>query len=110
MDCSGRTVLECIACASNRCNAIDTLRRNHVHNKLMEVPDPTHSLDVAHSTENRSDLSDNAPYVSRAKDTVVYNIIVWGSHVQYETYNELCRSMHSHVRIKCESVVLDVST
>ena len=41
---------------------------------------------------------------------VVYNIIVWGSHVQYETYNELCRSMHSHVRIKCESVILDVST
>ena len=25
MDCSGRWVLECIACASDRCNAFDTL-------------------------------------------------------------------------------------
>ena len=35
----------------------------------MEGPDPPHSLNVnvAHSTENRSDLSDNAPYVSKAK-------------------------------------------
>ena len=69
MDCSRRRVLACIACASERCNAIDTLCRNHVLNKLTKGLDPTHSLDanVAHSTKNRSDLSDNAPYVSRAK-------------------------------------------
>ena len=30
--------------------------------------------------------------------------------MQYEIYNELCRSMHSLVRIKYESVILDVST
>ena len=71
MDCSRRRVLAYIACASDHCNAIDTLSRNHVHNKLMEGPDPAHSLDVnvAHSTKNRSDLSDNASYVSRAKGT-----------------------------------------
>ena len=71
MDCSGRRVLACIACASDRCNAIDTLWRNHVHNKLIEGPDPAHSLDanLANPTKNRSDLSDNAPYVSRAKGT-----------------------------------------
>ena len=69
MDCSRRRVLACIACVSDRCNAIDTLRRNHVHNKLMEGPHLAHSLDanVAHCIKNRSDLSDNAPYVSRAK-------------------------------------------
>ena len=35
----------------------------------MEGPDPAHSLDanVAHSTKIRSNLSDNAPYVSRAE-------------------------------------------
>ena len=62
MDCSRRRVLECIACASERCNAIDTLCRNHVHNKLTEAPEPAHSrdADVAHSTKNRSDLSDKA--------------------------------------------------
>ena len=62
MDCSRRRVLACIACASDRCNAIDTLCRNHVHDKLTEGPDPAHSLDanVAQSTKNRSDLSDNA--------------------------------------------------
>ena len=71
MDCSRRRVLECIACASDRYNAIDTLCRNHVHNKLMEGPDPAYSLDanVAHSTKSRSDQSDNAPYVSRGKGT-----------------------------------------
>ena len=55
MDCSRRKALACIACASDRCNAINTLRRNHVHNKLMEGPDPAQSLDasVAHSTKNR---------------------------------------------------------
>ena len=59
MDCSIRRVLACIACASDRCNAIETLRRNHVHIKLIEGPDPAPSLDahVAHSTKNRSDLS-----------------------------------------------------
>ena len=46
MDCSRRRVLECIACASERCNAIDTLCRNHVHNKLTEGPEPAHSLDA----------------------------------------------------------------
>ena len=71
MDCSRRIVLECIACASERCNAIDTLSRNHVHNKLTEGPETAQSLDadVAHSTKNRSDLSDKTPYVSRAKCT-----------------------------------------
>ena len=71
MDCSRRRVLACIACASDRCNAINTLCRNHVHNKLIEGPDSAHSLDanVTHSTKNRSDLSDKAPYVSRAKGT-----------------------------------------
>ena len=57
MDCSRRRVLACIARANGRCNAIDTnvsnLCRNHVHNKVMEGPDPAHSLDanVAHSTK-----------------------------------------------------------
>ena len=71
MDCSKRRVLACMACASDRCNAIDTLCRNHVHYKLMEGPDLAYSLDanVAHSTERRSDLSDNAPYISKAKGT-----------------------------------------
>ena len=43
-----------------------------MHNKLMEGPEPADSLDanVAHSTENRSDLLDNAPYVSRAKGKI----------------------------------------
>ena len=44
MDCSRRRVLACIACASERCNAIDTLCRNHVHNKLTEGLGPEHSL------------------------------------------------------------------
>ena len=44
MDCSRRRVLECIACASERCKAIDTLYRNHVHNKLMEGPNPAHKV------------------------------------------------------------------
>ena len=58
MDCSRRRVLACITFASDRCNAIDTLLRNHVHYKLMEGPSPAHSLDanIAHSTKNRSDL------------------------------------------------------
>ena len=53
MDCSRRRVLAYIPCNSDRCNAIDTLRRNHVHNKLMEGPDLAHSLDanVAHSVK-----------------------------------------------------------
>ena len=74
MNCSRRRVLACIACASDRSNAIDTLRRHHVHNKLMEAPDPAHSRDanVAHSTKNRSDLSDNAPYIPRAKGTKIF--------------------------------------
>ena len=68
MDCSTRRVLACIACASDRWNAIDTLCRNHVHNKLMEGLDRAHSLDanVVHSTKIRSDLSDNATFISKA--------------------------------------------
>ena len=71
MYCSRRRVLACAAYARDRCNGIDTLHRNHVHNKLTEGRDPAHSLDanVTHSTKNRSDLSDNASYVSRAKGT-----------------------------------------
>ena len=39
---------------SDRYDAIDTLKREHVHNKLIEGPDRTHSLDakIAHSTKN----------------------------------------------------------
>ena len=64
-------VLACIACARDHCNGIDTLYRNYVHNKLTVGPDLAHSLDanVAHSAKNRSDLSDNAVYVSRSKGT-----------------------------------------
>ena len=60
MDCSTCRVLACTACASDSYNAIDTRCRNHVHNKLMEGPDPAHSLDanVAHQTQKRSDQSD----------------------------------------------------
>ena len=39
MDCFRRRILACIACASNRCNAIETLYENHVRNKLVEGPD-----------------------------------------------------------------------
>ena len=46
MDCSRCRVLECIACASERCNAIDTLCRNHVRDKLTEGPEPAHSLSL----------------------------------------------------------------
>ena len=68
MACSKRRVLVCIACASEPCNAIDTLCRNHVHNKLTEGLDLAYSLDadVAPSTKYQSD---KAPYVSKAKDT-----------------------------------------
>ena len=71
MDCSRRRALACIACASNRCNAIDTISRNHVHNKLTKGPDHKLSLDatVAHYTKNRSHLLENASYVSKAKST-----------------------------------------
>ena len=58
MDCSRHRVLACIACASDRCNAIETLRWNHGHNKLVEGPDSAHSLDanVAHSTKKHLSL------------------------------------------------------
>ena len=87
MDCSRRRVLECIACASERCNAIDTLCRNHVHNKLTEGPKPAHSLDadVAHTTKNRSDLSDKAPYVGegyrRSRSTVQSSTYGWSEQI-----------------------------
>ena len=87
MYCSRRRVPTCIACASDRCNAIDTLCRNHVHNKLMKGLDPAHSLDanVAHSTEKSTYLLENAPYVSKAKGTnfiVIVIVIVtsWNRH------------------------------
>ena len=35
MDCSRHRVLACIACASDRCNEIERIRWNHVHNKLL---------------------------------------------------------------------------
>ena len=41
-------------------------------------------------------------------DRVVYYSIVQCSHVRLRIYNEICRSMHSHVRIKRESVIMDV--
>ena len=64
MDCSRRRVLACIACASDRCNAIDTIRRNHVHNKLMEGLDHAHSLDanVADSTKSGRHTSPFPPF------------------------------------------------
>ena len=34
--------LACTTCASDRCNAIDTFFGNHVHDKLIEGPYPTH--------------------------------------------------------------------
>ena len=43
MDCSRRRVLACLACARDRCNAIDTLSWNHVQKKLVKDPDPAHS-------------------------------------------------------------------
>ena len=69
MDCSRRRVQACIACANDRCNAIDIPTRNHVHNKLIEGLDSAHSLDakVVHSTKKRSNPSNNASYPSRAK-------------------------------------------
>ena len=36
MDCSRGRFFVCITFASDRCNAIDNLWRNHVHNKLIE--------------------------------------------------------------------------
>ena len=49
-----------MACASDRCSAIDTLKRNHVHNKLIQGPDLAHSIKatVTNLTKNRSDLPD----------------------------------------------------
>ena len=75
IDCSRCRVLVCIACASDRCNAIDTLWRNHVHNKLMTGPEPEDSLDakVAHWTKNRSDPSDNAPHRPKSKRHEFHN-------------------------------------
>ena len=66
MDCSRRRVLTCVACASDHCNACAILWRNHMHNMLIEGPDLAHSLEtnVAHSTQNRSDLLYIALYVS----------------------------------------------
>ena len=74
MDCSKRWVLARKTCATDRCNAIDTVSLNHEHNTLQETPDLAHSLEasVAHLTKNRSDLSDNAPYVSKAEGTNYY--------------------------------------
>ena len=76
MACSRRRILACIACVSERCNAIDTLCRNHVHNKLTEGPDPAHSLDadVAHSTKNRSDLQCRFGKLVFFKDCCVKNV------------------------------------
>ena len=55
MDCSRHRVLACIACASDCCNATDTLCRNYAHNKLTESSDRAHSLDanVAHSSKKK---------------------------------------------------------
>ena len=86
MDCSRRRILACIACASERCNAIDTLCRNHVHNKLTEGPEPAHSLDadVAHSTKNRSDLSDKAPY----------------NEIWFHSFGSICLNLHPSGRLR----------
>ena len=56
MDCPRRKVLACIAYASDRCYAIDTLDRNHLHNKLMEGPDPDQTMHRT-SQEQRSQIS-----------------------------------------------------
>ena len=66
MDCSGRRVVACIAYGGDRRDAVNNLRRNHVHSKLIEGLGPAHSLDakVAHSTKQRSDQFDDALHVS----------------------------------------------
>ena len=50
--------------------------------------------------------------ISQANEfpTVVLYSIVWCSHVSFRNYNERCRNVDSHVRIICDSVVMDVST
>ena len=59
-DSSGRKNLACMACASERYNAIETRWRNHVHNILLDGPDAAQPLEAkdAHSTKNRSELAD----------------------------------------------------
>ena len=49
-------------------------------------------------------------FVSVAKKVVVLYSIVWCSHVQLKIYNELCGNIHSHVRIECGSLLMDVPT
>ena len=39
IDSSRRKNLACTACTSDRCNAIETRWRNHVHNILLDGPD-----------------------------------------------------------------------
>ena len=46
MDFSRRRVLACIACDIDRCNAIGTFYRNHVHNELIGGPHLAHSMDA----------------------------------------------------------------
>ena len=43
------------------------------------------------------------------KGVVLYSIVLC-SHVSLRIYNELGRNMHLHVRITCESLVMDVPT
>ena len=46
IDSSRRKNLAWMACASNRCNAIDNRWGNHVHNILVEGPDPAQPLEA----------------------------------------------------------------
>ena len=43
------------------------------------------------------------------KLVMLYSIVSC-SHVRLRTYNELFRNMHSHVRIECEFLIMDVPT
>lgn len=60
-----------MACANDHCNAIDTLYM------LVEGPHPAHPLETkyAHSNYQRSNLIDNALYVTRAKGTNIVPLV-----------------------------------
>ena len=66
-----------MACANDLCNAVDTRWRNHVHNIVVEGPDPAQPLQDkdAHSTKNPSDLANDAPYVSKANSTNIVPLV-----------------------------------
>ena len=78
-----------MAYANDRCYAIDTLWRNHVDNELIEGF-ILHTLEanVAHLTKKRSDLLDDAPYVSSA-----------GAQYFEKMYGDMADDVHEEVCI-----------